>query len=39
MASRLSGAEPLSEPMLTGWQLEHKEQTSMKFELKYDFSK
>ena len=31
MACRLVGAKPLSEPMLEYYQLDPKEQTSMKF--------
>ena len=35
MACRLFGAKPLSKPMLGFGQLDPKEQTSMKFDLKY----
>ena len=35
MACRLFDTKPLSEPMLTYYQFDHKEQTSMKFESKY----
>ena len=33
MACRLSGAKPLSKSMLSYWQLDSKEQTSVKFIL------
>ena len=33
LACRLDGAKPLSEPMLTYWQLDRKEHISMKFYL------
>ena len=35
MACRLIGAKPLSEPMQPYYQLDPKEQTSVKFESKY----
>ena len=38
MACRLFGAKPLPEPMLTCCQLDHKEQTSVKFESKSKIS-
>ena len=36
MACRLCGAKPLTEPMLSYCKLDHWEQTSMKFESKYN---
>ena len=35
MACRLFGAKPLSKPMLGYCQLDHQEQTSVKFKMKY----
>ena len=35
MGCRLFGAKPLPEPMLTYYQLDSSEQTSLKFEAKY----